>query len=438
MQAAAAGTGVRLSDGSTNVLPVGDAEDVARGLGEPPPPGPPLAGARLLPGLGPAPGPAADAVRRDVRVLPRGAGPRARPARGLRRARRGRRSPTSRRPPARWRGTSCAASDCGAVDEAEVLAARPRDDQLFSLSLQSTQEHAMANSPGTPTSTARRRTASSASSATPRATRSATSTCRRRCAVTSPTRTSPATRRGAADRHPEEHRVRLRQDPRDRLDRGLRAGARPPADRGVPGGERGAGAGRGVRLGPDRRPLVRAPRRRGPHLRGHRRPRRDPRAVRRPGAGAAQLDRLGVQGLPQGRVHDAARDRRPDPGDLAGREVAAHRARDGSTGTRRTTRSWRLLLETFAGTYSRALQETLHAMGCAVLDAQPGIAEITVLGAQQAPLPRRLLRLRRRRADQRRRGVHRRRPALRPDRGAGDRDDAPPAGDAWLHVPGFC
>ena len=29
MQAAAAGTGVRLSDGSTNVLPVGDADDVA-------------------------------------------------------------------------------------------------------------------------------------------------------------------------------------------------------------------------------------------------------------------------------------------------------------------------------------------------------------------------------------------------------------------------
>ena len=31
MQAAAAGTGVRLSDGSTNILPVGDAEQVRRG-----------------------------------------------------------------------------------------------------------------------------------------------------------------------------------------------------------------------------------------------------------------------------------------------------------------------------------------------------------------------------------------------------------------------
>ena len=38
-------------------------------------------------------------------------------------------------------------------------------------------------------------------------------------------------------------------------------------------------------------------------------------------------------------------------------------------------------------------------------------------GAQQAPLPGRLLRLRRRGAHQRRGGVHRRRPALRPDRG---------------------
>jgi urate oxidase len=35
------------------------------------------------------------------------------------------------------------------------------------------------------------------------------------------------------------------------------------------------------------------------------------------------------------------------------------------------------LLRTFAGTYSRALQETLYAMGTAVLDAHPGIADIS-------------------------------------------------------------
>ena len=36
-----------------------------------------------------------------------------------------------------------------------------------------------------------------------------------------------------------------------------------------------------------------------------------------------------------------------------------------------------LLLQTFAGTYSRALQETLYAMGTAILEAQSGIADIS-------------------------------------------------------------
>ncbi len=71
MQAAAAGTGVRLSDGSTNRLPVGDAAAVRRGWERAPATGAPLAGARLLPGLGPAPRAAADPVRGDVRLLPR-------------------------------------------------------------------------------------------------------------------------------------------------------------------------------------------------------------------------------------------------------------------------------------------------------------------------------------------------------------------------------
>ena len=35
------------------------------------------------------------------------------------------------------------------------------------------------------------------------------------------------------------------------------------------------------------------------------------------------------------------------------------------------------VLSTFAGTYSRALQETLHAMGCAVLEAEPGLSDIS-------------------------------------------------------------
>ena len=55
MQVAAAGTGVRLSDGSTNVLPVGAPQRGPRGLGAARAAGAALPGARLLPGLGPAP-----------------------------------------------------------------------------------------------------------------------------------------------------------------------------------------------------------------------------------------------------------------------------------------------------------------------------------------------------------------------------------------------
>ena len=69
MQVAAAGTGVRLSDGSTNRLPVGD--HLVPGWQRAPPAGPALVGAWLLPGLGPPPGPAPDPLRRDPRVLPR-------------------------------------------------------------------------------------------------------------------------------------------------------------------------------------------------------------------------------------------------------------------------------------------------------------------------------------------------------------------------------
>jgi urate oxidase len=99
------------------------------------------------------------------------------------------------------------------------------------------------------------------------------------------------------------------------------------------------------------------------------------------------------------------------------------------------------LLETFAGTYSRALQETLYAMGCAVLDDQAGIAEIRF----SAPNKHHFL------VD-----FSGFQPAkdgtltndgevfVAADRPYGlieaqvTREGAPPAGDAWLHVPGFC
>ena len=87
MQVALAGTGVRLSDGATNVMPSDRtaprrrpliAPSAAENLARPPRLAAPLrrrapfARQRLLPGLGPAPGPAADALRRRLRVLPRG------------------------------------------------------------------------------------------------------------------------------------------------------------------------------------------------------------------------------------------------------------------------------------------------------------------------------------------------------------------------------
>ena len=69
------------------------------------------------------------------------------------------------------------------------------------------------------------------------------------------------------------------------------------------------------------------------------------------------------------------RDRRPDPGDVAGRAVAVrgHRRRLEQVLRRRSRPR---LLETFATTYSRALQETLYPMGRGVLEATGEVAEI--------------------------------------------------------------
>jgi urate oxidase len=96
------------------------------------------------------------------------------------------------------------------------------------------------------------------------------------------------------------------------------------------------------------------------------------------------------------------------------------------------------LLQTFAGTYSRALQETLYAMGRAVLEAQPGLAEIRFSAPNKHHFlvdlsPFRVEGL-----------VNDGEVFVAADRPYGlieaqvTRDDAPEAGDAWLHVPGFC
>ena len=95
------------------------------------------------------------------------------------------------------------------------------------------------------------------------------------------------------------------------------------------------------------------------------------------------------------------------------------------------------LLSTFATTYSRALQETLHLMGSAVLGSQPGIAEIRF----SAPNKHHFL------VDFSGFDVegltNDGEVFIAADRPYGlieaqvTRDDAPPAGDAWLHVPAF-
>jgi urate oxidase len=96
------------------------------------------------------------------------------------------------------------------------------------------------------------------------------------------------------------------------------------------------------------------------------------------------------------------------------------------------------LLDTFAGTYSRALQETLHAMGCAVIDEQPGIAELKFSAPNKHHF---LVDFSGFKID----GLTNDGEVFHAaDRPYGlieaqvSRDDAPPPGDAWLFVPGFC
>lgn len=94
-----------------------------------------------------------------------------------------------------------------------------------------------------------------------------------------------------------------------------------------------------------------------------------------------------------------------------------------------------VLLETFAVTYSHALQESLYAMGRAVLEAHPEVAEITF----SAPNKHHFL------VDLSPFGLENDGEVfIAADRPYGlieatvCREGAAPAGDAWLAVPGFC
>ncbi len=94
-----------------------------------------------------------------------------------------------------------------------------------------------------------------------------------------------------------------------------------------------------------------------------------------------------------------------------------------------------VMLETFATTYSRALQESLYAMGSAVLEAHPDVAEVKF----SAPNKHHFL------VDLSPFGLDN--PGevfVAADRPYGlieatvQREDASDPGDAWLTVPGFC
>jgi urate oxidase len=96
------------------------------------------------------------------------------------------------------------------------------------------------------------------------------------------------------------------------------------------------------------------------------------------------------------------------------------------------------LLSTFATTYSRALQETLHLMGSAVLNSNRGLAEIRFSAPNKHHF---LVDFSQFQVD----GLTNDGEVfIAADRPYGlieaqvTRDDAPPADDAWLAVPGFC
>ncbi|MFL6130484.1 MAG: factor-independent urate hydroxylase [Mycobacteriales bacterium] len=93
------------------------------------------------------------------------------------------------------------------------------------------------------------------------------------------------------------------------------------------------------------------------------------------------------------------------------------------------------LVETFAAVDSKALQQTLYAMGEAVLDRHPGIAEIRL----SMPNKHHLL------LDLSPFGLDNPKVVYHADdrpygliEGTVRRDDAPPAGLAWAGTPGFC
>ena len=228
---------------------------------------------------------------------------------------------------------------------------------------------------------------------------------------------------GGRDRHPEEHRLRVRPRARRRLARAVPDHARRPLRRRVPLGD-AAAAGR-----PSSTPGSGSSVDGAPHDHSFVRTGRETRTA------VVQIDgdeTFVVAGLKDcvvlkstgSEFHGFPRDRyttlaETDDRILATSLTASWRyadARSASTTTAPTTAIRQTLLETFASVHSLALQQTIFAMGKAVLRAvRPGRRDQAVV-PQQAPLPGRPRAVRPRQPG---RGLLRRRPPLRADRGHG-------------------
>ena len=204
----------------------------------------------------------------------------------------------------------------------------------------------------------------------------------------------------------------------------LRLGAALPRRR----DHAGAGAGRRGRLGAARRPRVRAVRARAAG-RGRRSARADADVVRLRARRTSSCSRPPTPSSTASRATATRRWRRRRDRVLA-TEVSARWRHDG-TPTSTTARGGAAGRRSPAH-HSLSLQQTLYAMGAAVLDGVPERARGAAVDAQQAPLRRRPVAVR---AGEPERGLPRRRPAVRADRGRRLRDGAPEPGPCWDPYP---
>ncbi|MCO5571880.1 hypothetical protein L7F22_025628 [Adiantum nelumboides] len=227
---------------------------------------------------------------------------------------------------------------------------------------------------------------------------------------------------GRRHRHPEERGVRLRLRARDHLARGVPAAARRPLHRRVRLDHRRALAGRAVRVGADRRrrrrarPLVRPEGPGHPAGDGAEDRRRHPRHRRAEGPHRAEVHRQRVPRLPARPLHDPRRDRRPHPRHLGHRALALPARR-----RRRRDRLQRRLRRDRRRDAVRVRHHPLARAAAVALRDGPGRdrglrrrRRDPVRDAQQAPLPVRPVAVRPQEPE---RGLPRRRPPLRPDRG---------------------